>query len=686
MTVPLERQKNIADVGPRVREQLGLGSASVEDATAFATSAQGEKADSALPAKELPITATRNGMASILLPPGMISLEVRGFAAIGDAGGAKYRRISFADLTGYPALSYVRSLDRFMPNGSIDAVNGGYWVIDEKEIKPQMLGAVVDGVTDVTAACNAAAALAEIIGADLRFTAGKHVLDPANGVALSTATYAYGHSALQAALVLPYKVKVRTAGTNTELCFVNMNSTNSVGVAVSEDSGTGVGFSHKSFSCEGFLIRSIGAHGLYGFITPSNDSLFGRKRPVYEVQLKFAGETDDKTVLLHGWTVATLLGDCTGGNIEIYGYGTYNPTIADDGQHQSTMFKVKAAKGAFGFKLYFSTNTFRTFLDLSDGLEGFQVDGEGQGGWYGIDFTSATGEPGGNLGKIHLNVNKAGVRVVNRSGLTVEDLQVYRAPAYYDHGQDWSAIEGSGSSFVRVKKLEVNHSDAPTTRVASAGVGNEALYNVNSRCGRFSNGVRARVNDWQARSTPVAFTIDGGLDCCFGDGETNGVTNVFELKGAPLDIRCGDVTVANVMPTSYFTSEATVDKRRVRFPPESLIQTSARLELVPAAAGSTTVKKRVTASNLHIAPSAGSGAYVYDIILDRAHMVDGDSVVAKVIGFGSANPTLRFVDDAGTVIRSFTSANAGSGTFWKCEFFYNALNNAIRGTVTQSSI
>lgn len=93
MTVPLERQKNIADVAPRVREQLGLGSASVEDATAFATSAQGEKADSALPAKELPITATRNGMEALEFPAGMNSLETRGYAAAGDGGGALYKKV-----------------------------------------------------------------------------------------------------------------------------------------------------------------------------------------------------------------------------------------------------------------------------------------------------------------------------------------------------------------------------------------------------------------------------------------------------------------------------------------------------------------------------------------------------------------------------------------------------------------
>lgn len=123
MTVPLERQKNIADVGPRVREQLGLGSASVEDATAFATSAQGEKADSALPAKELPITATRNGMEALEFPAGMNSLDTRGFAALGDGGGRQRIRVPAEPAHGMK----VRSADRVLPNGTIDPSNGGWW-------------------------------------------------------------------------------------------------------------------------------------------------------------------------------------------------------------------------------------------------------------------------------------------------------------------------------------------------------------------------------------------------------------------------------------------------------------------------------------------------------------------------------------------------------------------------------
>lgn len=80
------------------------------------------------------------------------------------AGGAHYRRISFAALTGFPAASYFRSTDRLMPDGSTDNTNGGYWLLDEKRPNVQMTGAVGDGVTDDVTAINAALAYMRLMG------------------------------------------------------------------------------------------------------------------------------------------------------------------------------------------------------------------------------------------------------------------------------------------------------------------------------------------------------------------------------------------------------------------------------------------------------------------------------------------------------------------------------------------
>lgn len=90
MTVPLERQKNIADVAARVREQLGLGSAAVSEQSDFATAAQGDKADSALPANELPIYATVIGMPALEIPAGINAIRVNGRNAAGDGLGGLF--------------------------------------------------------------------------------------------------------------------------------------------------------------------------------------------------------------------------------------------------------------------------------------------------------------------------------------------------------------------------------------------------------------------------------------------------------------------------------------------------------------------------------------------------------------------------------------------------------------------
>lgn len=72
-------------------------------------------------------------------------------------GGAEYARVSLADITSgsYPAASYFRSTDRYMPDGTTDATNGGYWLLNEKIISPAMMGAKPNG-TSYTSAWQAA--------------------------------------------------------------------------------------------------------------------------------------------------------------------------------------------------------------------------------------------------------------------------------------------------------------------------------------------------------------------------------------------------------------------------------------------------------------------------------------------------------------------------------------------------
>ena len=81
-------------------------------------------------------------------------------------GGASYARVSKVDIdaVGYPSAAFFRSADRNMPDGTTDATNGGYWLLLEDVLMPEMFGATGDGKTDDSAAIAAAIALAATRG------------------------------------------------------------------------------------------------------------------------------------------------------------------------------------------------------------------------------------------------------------------------------------------------------------------------------------------------------------------------------------------------------------------------------------------------------------------------------------------------------------------------------------------
>jgi len=80
------------------------------------------------------------------------TLKLSGYSTHG-VGACTVVRTSLADITagGYPAASYFRSLDRYMPDGSTDATNGGYWLIREPVHEPEHYGAIGNGNDDTAA-------------------------------------------------------------------------------------------------------------------------------------------------------------------------------------------------------------------------------------------------------------------------------------------------------------------------------------------------------------------------------------------------------------------------------------------------------------------------------------------------------------------------------------------------------
>lgn len=92
-------------------------------------------------------------------------------------GGATYARVSktyLDSLTGLPASAWFRSTDRFTPDGSTDATEGGYWLLDVSVCDPAMFGAKRgrENATVTTAALRDAVKFCEITGVSLDLLAG----------------------------------------------------------------------------------------------------------------------------------------------------------------------------------------------------------------------------------------------------------------------------------------------------------------------------------------------------------------------------------------------------------------------------------------------------------------------------------------------------------------------------------
>lgn len=84
--------------------------------------------------KEVPITATRDGMESIEFPAGMLALQTLGSSTIGDGQPGLFQRVNSEPSSG----GKVRSVDRFTATGGStpDPTNGGWWAFAPLYISP----------------------------------------------------------------------------------------------------------------------------------------------------------------------------------------------------------------------------------------------------------------------------------------------------------------------------------------------------------------------------------------------------------------------------------------------------------------------------------------------------------------------------------------------------------------------
>lgn len=506
-------------------------------------------------------------------------------------------------------------------------------------------------------------------------------------VSLNVNYYQYGDVSLTAGIILPYKSYVYTDGDSTRLVFKNLTNTIcgiAIDIPVPSSSGGPYPISSGGPTIQRLTIctdssNSSDPNGAYGVVTPSYPLLFSYKRPQYFLDVNFTNAANNQYTLAVSWRVGMLIGDVVGGSYRVTGLGSYDATISDVGQKDCISFKAKSFN-AYQLNILIDVSHWRTCVEISNGVEGFSLTGECFACWYGVNFTSTSPSslPGGYIDNFHTNANYRGLNIVNRQYLSIGNLEVYRSGTYFNHGSLWAAIEIGTNSQAMISNLTIIGSPTFSNCIGIYGTSNTSCYSV---------------SQWDANSINTMCKLVGTTDAYLGFGRVFSKINyIFDLESSANDIFAAGLTFRTAqVPDNYFIADGTINKDRLYFPAVTSIPGQQVSVLSATAAGSYTVRPRLTPNVLQVNLGPGSGgAFDYNIFLNVDDSVGGDKVSIKFIMSTSSNPTVSVysgtVADPGSLLTKFNNSTGSlTGKRYNAQYvFYAYLNVWSEYSVTES--
>lgn len=489
-------------------------------------------------------------------------------------------------------------------------------------------GAVGDNTADDTAAIQAAINNASVFGGTVFLPAGAYKVGAAGLTGYSN-------------------VLVRGAGIEGTIVNIGADA-NTVGINILLVSG-----SFKLGGVERLTLRNTGVRGLAGIKTPVDSAGFSTAIRYQFDRLLFRGG---------GWQTYLDVGDTVQACVTNSEFrGSYSAAANDTGQDQNTAIRLQGAQGNIAVAIDgVQIVGVRRGLHLSDNCEGFFLtNSEIVGSWIGVEANPAVSKPGGFIDNVHLNCNSRCLSLTNRRDINIGSVQLYRSDSYFDHGGTWDGLYIASCSRIAY--------GVATVRVVSSFPAATGIYGVratgSSKLG-FGKTVFAETGNVR-----VGFDLNAVSGAAIDAAIFDTIPTWLNLSGATSHITVGDWVGIGTAPTAPVVIGAGVTKGTLRLPRRAS-STPLYAEVTYSAALDRTIVPGVDARSLKFSLTAGSGAYVVNITMDRTAAVTGDEFLIRSTVLNSSAGTINFIDGAGGTTR-LSLTPSGSNLLRASRFVFN---------------
>lgn len=452
-------------------------------------------------------------------------------------------------------------------------------------------------------------------------------------------------------------VSFRGVGLSSKLVHVPSDNTSDGIIFDCTGSFLRPSLSNFTYLCEG--------EGRYGIVTSVDGTQFTRA---------FAIDIDGLSIRRSngaslGWASAIRYGDMVAGSFkrsEIR--GGFDVSIDASGQKDTVGITLEAATANIAVDMNgLQIVGVKYPIRIGENVEGYFVDNcELVNGLDGVSSYNTVGKPGGFHSNLHVNCSRYPINFQNRRDFTISGIQLYR---------------GSG---------HVNNA-----------VQNWVGFNLNN-CIRYTiSGQQFRVITGYS-SKSYGYILNGNSDFTISDGEigedgaatdgfllnnckafnigphkfSTGMSTWYTLTSCLMGNIGPGISQDSTVPVNAYNIDATNAKRNIKVDRTNCDRLGYE-EVTYSAADSKTIVFKDGMPVRTINFSAGAAAYTFDLILQRANHLAGNTYRFRLVMPASTNPTVRILDDSSANIRR-TITGTATATIYDVEMVFNNSGWVIR--------